>query len=97
MPIQRSPSLERPTQAVILAGGRGTRLRPLTDTRPKPMVEIHGKPFLEYLVECRAGQGLGGFFCLLDFCPEVIQNNFVVGPDWGGRFDYAFLDVVERP
>ncbi|HEY6103678.1 MAG TPA: sugar phosphate nucleotidyltransferase, partial [bacterium] len=34
--------LYRPTQAVILAGGRGTRLRPISDVRPKPMVEIHG-------------------------------------------------------
>ena len=38
-------------QAVVLAGGRGERLRPLTDTRPKPMIEFNGRPFLEYLVE----------------------------------------------
>src|SRR6266581_4108149 len=45
-----NPSLRRPTQAVILAGGRGERLRPFTDIRPKPMIEIHVKPFLDYLI-----------------------------------------------
>ena len=61
-------SRQRPTQAVILAGGRGTRLRPLTDTRPKPMIEIHGKPFLEYLVEMLATKGLIGFCCCWAIC-----------------------------
>ena len=41
---------KRPTQAVILAGGKGTRLKPLTDSVPKPMIRFHGKPFLEYLI-----------------------------------------------
>ena len=38
-------------QAVILAGGQGTRLRPLTLTTPKPLIKIHGKPFVEYIIE----------------------------------------------
>ena len=38
------------TQAVILAGGRGERLRPLTDNIPKPMAPINGTPFLDYLI-----------------------------------------------
>ena len=41
----------RPRQAVILAGGRGTRMRPITNDRPKPMVPILGRPFLEYQIE----------------------------------------------
>ena len=41
---------DRPEQAVILAGGRGERLRPLSDLRPKPMIEVAGKPFLEHLL-----------------------------------------------
>ncbi|HVZ18875.1 MAG TPA: sugar phosphate nucleotidyltransferase, partial [Terriglobales bacterium] len=51
-------NLKRPTQAVILAGGRGERLRPWTDIRPKPMIEIHGKPFLEYNLEMLREQGV---------------------------------------
>ena len=38
------------SQAVIFAGGKGERLRPITDTIPKPMVTFHGKPFLEYII-----------------------------------------------
>ena len=66
----------RPTQAVILAGGRGTRLRPLTDTRPKPMVEILGKPFLEYQVEQLRDQGFKRILLLLGYLPEVVQDYF---------------------
>jgi NDP-sugar pyrophosphorylase family protein len=43
--------MKKITQAVILAGGQGTRLRPLTLTTPKPLIKINGKPFAEYLVE----------------------------------------------
>ena len=44
-------------QAVILAGGMGTRLRPITDRIPKPMTQINGKPFLQYLVELLKNNG----------------------------------------
>src|SRR5207249_1067294 len=50
-------AFERPTQAVIVAGGRGERLRPLTDTLPKPMVRLNERPFLEYLVDQLAEEG----------------------------------------
>jgi len=43
--------MSKPEQAVILAGGKGTRLLPLTTDKPKPMIESHGRPFLEYLIE----------------------------------------------
>ena len=48
------------TPGVIVAGGRGTRLRPLTDQRPKTMVEVGGKPFLDHLLEQLARAGTGG-------------------------------------
>jgi histidinol-phosphate phosphatase family protein len=86
-------SFQRPTQAVILAGGRGTRLRPLTDTCPKPMVEIHGKPFLEYLVEMLREQGFERIFLLLGYLPEVIQEYFGDGRRWGVQIDYSVSDA----
>ncbi len=76
-------------QAVILAGGRGTRLRPLTDDRPKPMVEFNGRPFLEYLVEMLADQGIERVLLLLGYLPEVIQRHFGDGRRWGLRIDYG--------
>ena len=63
----------RPTQAVILAGGRGTRLRPLTDTRPKPMVRF-GKPFLEYQVEQLRDQGFESILCCWDTCQKWFRT-----------------------
>lgn len=87
--------MRRPTQAVILAGGRGTRLGPLTDVRPKPMIEIHGKPFLEYLVEMLSSQGFERILLLLGYLPEVIQNHFGDGRRWGVRIDYS-VSAVEN-
>ena len=85
-------TLQRPTQAVILAGGRGTRLRPYTDTRPKPMIEIHGKPFLEYMVEMLRDQGFERILMLLGYLPKVIQNHFGDGRRWGVRIEYSITD-----
>jgi histidinol-phosphate phosphatase family protein len=78
----------RPTQAVILAGGRGTRMRPLTDTRPKAMVEFHGKPFLEYLIEMLRDQGFERVLLLLGYLPEIITEHFGDGSRLGVRIDY---------
>ena len=81
--------IERPTQAVILAGGRGTRMRPLTDTRPKPMVEFHGRPFLEYMIEMLREQGFERVLLLLGYLPEVIQEHFGDGSGFGVEIDYS--------
>jgi len=77
---------------VILAGGRGTRLQPLTLTRPKPMVEFHGKPFLEYIVEMLRDQGFERVLMLLGYLPDVIRDHFGDGSRLGVRIDY---DVTE--
>ena len=85
----REPATERPTQAVILAGGRGTRMRPLTETRPKPMIEFHGRPFLEYLIEMLREQGFERVLLLLGYLPEVIQDHFGDGSRFGVEIDYS--------
>jgi histidinol-phosphate phosphatase family protein len=82
----------RPTQAVILAGGRGTRLRPITDTIPKPMVAFHGKPFLGYVVDMLREQGFTHVLMLLGYLPEVIVGHFGDGSDYGLRIDYDVLE-----
>ena len=84
--------LTRPRQAVILAGGRGTRMLPYTEARPKTMIEFHGKPFLEYVVEMLRDQGLNRFLMLLGYLPEVIQKHFGDGSRWGVEIDYSVSD-----
>jgi D-glycero-D-manno-heptose 1,7-bisphosphate phosphatase len=84
---------ERPRQAVILAGGRGTRMRPLTDDRPKPMIEFHGRPFLEYMVELLAEQGFERILLLLGYLPGPIQEHFGNGARFGLQIDYSISDA----
>ena len=78
-----------PAQAVILAGGLGTRLRPLTDTRPKPMIEFHGRPFLEYLVEQLRDAGVERILLLLGYLPDVVKDHFGDGSRWGVEIAYS--------
>lgn len=85
--------MNRPTQAVILAGGRGVRLRPLTDRRPKPMIEFHGRPFLEYVIELLQAEGFRRVLLLLGYMPEVIRNYFGDGSRWGVDISYAITDA----
>jgi histidinol-phosphate phosphatase family protein len=87
---------EPPTQAVILAGGSGTRLKPITDTRPKAMVEILGKPFLAYQIEQLRDQGFRNVVLLLGYLPEVIQNYFGDGSDCGIKIDYSVSAVTDE-
>lgn len=82
----------RPRQAVILAGGRGTRLQPITLSRPKPMVEFHGKPFLEYIVEMLRDQGFERVLMLLGYLPEVIMDHFGDGSRLGIEIGYDVTD-----
>jgi len=82
----------RPTQAVILAGGRGTRMRPITNDRPKPMVPILGRPFLQYQIEELRAQGFERVLILLGYLPEVVQNYFGDGSRWGVRIEYSVTE-----
>lgn len=86
-------SRQRPTQAVILAGGRGTRLRPLTDSIPKPMIEFHGKPFMAYTIEMLRDQGFDRILLLLGYLPEVIMDHFGDGSDLGVSIEYDVTDA----
>lgn len=84
---------DRPRQAVILAGGRGTRMRPLTDDRPKPMIEIHGRPFLAYIVDRLVEQGFERIEMLLGYLPDVITDYFGDGRRFGVQIDYTISDA----
>src|SRR4051812_18534718 len=80
---------ERPRQAVILAGGRGERMRPLTDERPKAMIEFHGRPFLAYMVEMLRDAGFESVLLLLGYKAEMIQDYFGDGSAFGIDISYS--------
>ncbi|NCE65617.1 HAD-IIIA family hydrolase [Pseudoflavonifractor sp. 524-17] len=80
-------------QAVILAGGYGTRLKPFTDTNPKPMYPFEGKPFLEYLIEQVRSFGIQEIVLLLGYLPEKIQDYFGDGSRWGVHITYSVTPV----
>lgn len=81
------------TQAVILAGGKGVRLRPLTNDRPKPMVEVNGHPFLEYLVSMLKKNGIEEIILLLGYLPENVTDYFGDGQKFGVRIEYSIKPI----
>ena len=75
-------------KAVILAGGRGSRLRPLTDVVPKPMIEVHGKPVMQYVVEGLAAAKITDIAVALCYLPEAVEGYFGDGAAFGARMRY---------
>jgi NDP-sugar pyrophosphorylase family protein len=76
-------------QAVILTGGQGTRLAPLTDTLPKVMAPVHSRPFLEYQIEYLLRQGFTSFLLLVGYRWEQIRDYFGNGSKWGVDIQYS--------
>jgi NDP-sugar pyrophosphorylase family protein len=76
-------------KALMLAGGIGTRLQPLTDHLPKVMVEIGGKPVLEHLIHLCAHHGIHDIVLGLYYLPEKIQNYFGDGDRFDVRIQYS--------
>ncbi len=84
---------ERRNWALILAGGKGTRLRPLTETTPKPMVTVAGRPILERLVLHLVGWGVRRIFLAVNHLANVIETHFGDGAQFGCRIEYLREDV----
>ncbi|PMQ02361.1 MAG: mannose-1-phosphate guanyltransferase [Dictyoglomus sp. NZ13-RE01] len=80
-------------RAVIMAGGEGTRLRPLTITRPKPMAHVVGKPIMEYIIELLVNQGFRDITATLYYLPEIIQEYFDDGSSWNVKLDYSIEET----
>jgi len=76
-------------QAVILAAGRGTRLQPLTDSIPKAMVPINGRPQLEILVEQLKTVGVKDILIIVHYMKEKIIDYFGDGSKFGLKIQYA--------
>lgn len=76
-------------QAVIFAGGRGERLRPLTDHLPKPMAPVNGVPFLDYLIKTLEDAGIKKILFLLGYRAETIVNRYGKYLPKGIRVEYS--------
>lgn len=80
--------LQHSNWVVLMAGGLGTRLRPLTENCPKPMLQVGGKPILENILEAFVEQGFCNFFISVNYMAETIVNHFGDGSRWGVSISY---------
>jgi CBS domain-containing protein len=73
---------------VLMLGGLGTRLKPLTDTMPKPMLNIGDKPILAIILEQFISQGFSNFYFCINYLGDIIKSYFKDGSDWGVSIEY---------
>jgi len=79
-------------KAVIIAGGRGERLKPLTDFVPKPMVKVKGKTILEHTIDLLKKYGIREYIFSLCYLPEVITSYFGDGKKFRVDIKYTYED-----
>jgi NDP-sugar pyrophosphorylase family protein len=79
---------KRPNWAVIMAGGKGTRLGTLTESIPKPMMKVAGKPILERIVLHLVGFGIENIFISINHLAHIIENYFGNGKEFGCKIQY---------
>src|SRR5437868_208436 len=81
--------MNRISKAVLLAAGRGTRMRELTADVPKPMIKVRGKPILLHIVEGLQAAGIKDFLLIVGYHSETIREYFGDGTCFGLRIQYA--------
>lgn len=79
-------------KAVVMAGGFGTRIQPLTSSMPKPMIPVMNKPMMEYIIDSLKDAGITEIVVLLYFKPEVIKSYFGDGKEKGITIHYVLPD-----
>ena len=79
-------------KAVVMAGGFGTRIQPLTNNIPKPMLPIMNRPMMEHTIVSLKNLGITEFIILLYFKPDVIKDYFKDGSAWGINITYVVPD-----
>jgi dTDP-glucose pyrophosphorylase len=78
----------RDNWVVLMAGGRGTRLRPLTDETPKPLLRVGAKPILETILGSFIEQGFSRFFLAVNYRADMVRSHFGDGSRWGVEIGY---------
>ena len=82
-------------KAVLLAAGRGTRMRDLTEALPKPMLEVRGKPVLQHIVEGLRDNGLTSLLIVVGWRGEVVKEFFGDGSNLSVKIDYETQTVQD--
>jgi dTDP-glucose pyrophosphorylase len=85
----------RAVKAVILAAGRGTRMRDLTTELPKPMLKVMAAPILEHIIQGLVSNGIQEIFIVTGFRADVIESYFGGGQKWGARIAYGRQTVQD--
>ena len=85
--LQSAPGA-RPNTMVVMAGGKGTRLRPHTENCPKPLLPVGGKPMLEHIIQRASGEGFRHFVLAVHYLGHMIEEYFGDGSRWNVRIDY---------
>lgn len=88
-------SMSDSIKAVILAAGKGTRMRELTQEMPKPMLEVRGKPILEHILDGILQSGVKDVFIVTGFRAEVLEDYFGDGSKWGANIVYGRQEVQD--
>ena len=79
---------DRPNWVVLMAGGSGSRLRPLTDDCPKPLLKVGNKPLLQTILENFISYGFRKFFISVNYKAEMVKEHFADGAPWGVDIQY---------
>jgi len=82
----------RPNHAIIMAGGKGKRLYPLTRDIPKPMLEVGGRPILEHIIDQLRQYGIFRITLAVNYLRDVIKDHFGTGDRFGVQIDYLEED-----
>jgi len=82
-------------KAVVLAGGKGTRLLPLTVYRPKPMIPFFNRPLMEYALQNLIKAGVDEVYVLVGYLKERIIEHFGDGSQWGIEIHYSNKDNIK--
>lgn len=87
-----SPNTSRPNTVVIMAGGKGMRLRPLTELTPKPLIRVAGKPMLQHIIENLRGEGFSRIVVAVNYLADQIEDYFADGSRFGVNIEYVRED-----
>lgn len=86
-------AVKLPNSAVIMAGGKGTRLKPLTDNLPKPMIKVAGRPILEHIILHLAGSNIRNIYIAVNYLSDMIEDYFKDGSTFGVNIHYLREEI----